>query len=219
MRNRPPSLFVQANPLKPQNQVAILASMAASPAAARGGSAFLSTKVPALPRKVALATYKHGVPWVVRYYALKPAFPAIRGDRKLGIRFGSDRVMPLGMFGGPLGMYVTPSLRKLPVPIFGFGFTAVKNDESFWPTQQFKSRGGEHTTSSGTPETATNTIVGPLAKNRQGDSRPSSITPSAPGRGNGRKTGGATKRAVRPRRTTPPYCWRHKKRHYCKYTK
>jgi hypothetical protein len=43
------------------------------------------------------------------------------------------------------------------------------------------------------------------------------IIPPAPGRGIGRNTAGGTKRAPRPRRDAP-YCWVHKKFHYCRIT-
>ena len=177
----------------------------------------LVRRFPTLFRKIGLQTYKHGVPAFVNYLALKPALPAIRGDRKIGIRFGTDRVMPMGLIGGPLGMYVVPSLRRLPIPIFGFGFTAVPNEEPFF-TVKSQSRGGEDATSTGTPRvtsTATNTIVGPLAQ-QDADRRPSPITPRGPQRGYGGDRR-RQKRAVRPRRTSPPYCWRHKRRHYCQY--
>lgn len=224
MRNRPPSLIVKANPLKPKNQVAVLATMVAGPAGSRGGQ-ILKTHGPGLGRKAILHTYKHGVPALVNYYALKPTLPALRGDRKVGIRFGADRVMPMGGITGPLSMYILPSMRKLPIPIFGFGFTAVPMDENrVFHNPLSKSRGGEDATSTGTPrsKTASKTIDGPLAKkSRQADRRPSSITPPAPLRGVGGKTAGGNykkgRSGARPR--SPPYCWRHKKRHYCKYTK
>ena len=168
--------------------------------------------------KLGIHTYKMGVRASYSYFALRPVLPALRREKKIGFRFGSKGVMPLGALTGPMGMYILPHMRRLPIPTFGFGFTAVPKEESRFPgiTQ---SRGGEHTTSSGTPETATETIVGPLARNRQADRRPSSITPLVSRQGGGGKTAGGTKRAVRPRRTSPPYCWRHKKRHYCIFTK
>lgn len=200
-------------PTKERQAQAATATLGIAGGAAAIGALTQRTKV-----KLGVHTYKVGVRAAYSYFALRPVLPAIRREKKIGFRFGSKGVMPLGALTGPLGMYILPHMRRLPVPTFGFGFTAVPKEESRLPGRT-KSRGGEHTTSSGTPETATETIVGPLAKNRQGDSRPSTITPAGPQRGYGGKTGGATKRAVRPRRTLAPYCWRHKKWHYCKYTK
>lgn len=186
-----------------------------------GGGAGLVRRFPTLSRKIGIHAYKHGVPAFVNYLAIKPVLPAVRGDRKIGIRFGTDRVMPMGLIGGPLGMYVVPSLRRLPIPIFGFGFTAVPNDEPFFSVRS-QSRGGEDATSTGTPRsiTATKTIVGPLAP-QDADRRPSTITPLAPGRGDGRKTAGGNYKKRRPgaRPRSTPYCWRHKRRHYCKMVK
>lgn len=182
-----------------------------------GGGVALARRFPTLFRKISLQAYKHGVPAFVNYLALRPALPAIRGDRKVGIRFGADRFIPMGTLSGPLGMYVLPSLRRLPVPIFGFGLTAVPIEQSRLPGRS-KSRGGEHTTSSGTPETATKTIVGPLAKTGKPiGGRPP--LPPAPPAGGWRGDRRRQKRPVRPRRTMAPYCWRHKKRHYCRFTK
>lgn len=186
-----------------------------------GGGAGLVRRFPTLFRKIGLQAYKHGVPAFVNYLALKPAIPAIRGDRKVGIRFGADKFIPMGTLSGPLGMYVLPSLRRLPVPIFGFGLTAVPNDQSRLPGMRSKSRGGEDVTSTGTPRstrTATKTIVGPLAKTGSPIGGRPPLPPAAPGRG----YGGDRRRQkgpVRPRRTSPPYCWRHKRRHYCKFVK
>lgn len=167
--------------------------------------------------KLGIHGYKLGVRAAYSYFALKPVLPAIRGDKKIGFRFGARGVMPLGAITGPMGMYILPHMRRLPVPTFGFGFTAVPKEESRLPgiTQ---SRGGEHTTSSGTPETATKTIVGPLAKTSTPIGGRTPITPRGPQRGYGGDRR-RQKRAGRPWRPTPPYCWRHKKRHYCKYTK
>lgn len=208
------------NPLKPKNQVAILAAMFVGPGGrvAASGIRAGATRIVAsdAPKKLLFHGYKHGVSAAYAYFALEPVLPAYRGDKKIGFRLGSKGVVPMSsFFWGPTGMYRLPYMHKVPVPTFGFGFTAVPHDEPFFGVGS-KSRGGEHTTSSRTPETATKTIVGPLAKNRQADRRPSSITPGAPGTGVGRKTAGGTKKA-RGRRA--PYCWRHKKRHFCKFTK
>lgn len=223
MINRPPRWFPQTNPLKPQNQVAILAAMVAGPTgrvAGQGikaqGSRIIASD---LPKKLLFHGYKHGVSAAYAYFALEPVLPIYKGDEKLGFRFGSKGVVPMSaFFWGPTGMYRLPYMHKVPVPTFGFGFTAVPETESRYPSLS-KSRGGEHTTSSGTPETASKTIDGPLAKDRQADRRPSSITPPAPQQGGGGKTAGGTERVGRPRRPSPPYCWRHQKRHYCKFTK
>lgn len=184
-----------------------------------GGAAY--SRFPVEVTKIAIASYKHGL---LPAMLLVPARGAVSSDKKVGLRYGWDQTTPLGLL--PIVGAYEPTLRKLPIPIPGFGLTSVPNAESRWPIQQFKSRGGEDATSTGTPRstrTASKTIDGPLAnKNRQADRRPSSITPPAPLRGVGGKTAGGSyykkgRPGARPR--SPPYCWRHKKRHYCKYTK
>ena len=167
--------------------------------------------------KLGIHTYKLGVRATYSYFALKPVLPAVRGDKKIGFRFGSRGVMPLGALTGPLGMYILPHMRRLPVPTFGFGFTAVPKGESRLPGRS-QSRGGEHTTSSGTPETATKTIVGPLTPGRgypdnSGEER---VRPT--GRETPRPSKGKRRRRWNSEPVTP-YCWRHKKRHYCRFTK
>ena len=95
---------------------------------------------------------------------------------------------------------------SLQIPTFGLG----------WGSREVsQSRGGEHTTSSGTPITS-KTIDGPSAKPVTPIGGTSSITPRAPRRGGGGKTAGGTQKA-RGRRA--PYCWVHKKRHFCKLIK
>lgn len=190
----------------------IMGSLAIGTGGVAVGALSQRTKV-----KLGIHGYKLGVRAAYSYLALKPVLPAIRGDKKIGFRFGSRGVMPLGALTGPLGMYVLPHMRRLPVPTFGFGFTAVPIEESRLPGRS-KSRGGEHTTSSGTPETATKTIVGPLAKTSTPIGGRTPITPRGPQRGYGGDRR-RQKRPVRPRRTLAPYCWRHKKRHYCRFTK
>lgn len=199
-------------PTKRRQTKAVLATGAIATGGVVLGGLSQRTKV-----KLGIHGYKMGVRAAYSYFALRPVLPALRRDRKIGFRFGSKGVMPLGALTGPLGMYVLPHMRRLPVPTFGFGFTAVPKEESRLPGRS-KSRGGEHTTSSRTPETATKTIVGPLAKTGSpiGDRPP--LPPAAPGRGYGGDRR-RQKRPVRPRRTLAPYCWRHKKRHFCKYTK
>ena len=165
--------------------------------------------------KLGLHSWKLGVRAAYSYFALGPILPAMRGDKKVGFRFGSRGVVPMAaLFPGPLGMYMTSSTRKLPVPTFGFGFVAVDKEEPFFKGP-IQSRGGEHTTSSGTPDT-TKSIVGPSAKPETPIGGTSTITPRGPHRGYGGKTAGGSRKA-RGRRT--PYCWVHKKRHFCKFVK
>lgn len=182
-----------------------------------GGAAAIGALSQRTKVKLGVHTYKVGVRAAYSYFALRPVLPAIRREKKIGFRFGSKGVMPLGALTGPLGMYILPHMRRLPVPTFGFGFTAVPKEESRLPGRS-RSRGGEHTTSSGTPETATKTIVGPLAQTSTPIGGRTPITPRGPQRGYGGDRR-RQKKALYRRRTMAPYCWRHKKWHYCKYTK
>lgn len=183
-----------------------------------GGGASFVRRFPTFARKIGLQAYKHGVPAFVGYYGLKPIVPALRGDRKIGIRFGAEGVMPMGLLPAPIGMYVVPSLRRLPVPVFGFGFTAVPNDEPFFSVRS-QSRGGEDATSTGTPRstrTASNTIDGPLAHGRGYPDTSAEERPRPTGRETGRPLKGKRRRRWNSEAVTP-YCWRHKRRHYCRY--
>ena len=214
--------------IKPSQVVLGLSLLIPGGLAARAGGAgvkAVGTQIVArdLHKKALFHGYKHGVTAAYTYFALEPLTPVVNKDQKLGIRYGSKSVVPMSsFFMGPLGMYRLPYMHKVPVPTFGYGLTAVPKSESRLPGKS-KSRGGEHTTTrSGTPETATKTIVGPLTqKNSQADRRASSITPRAPLQGGGGKTaGGNSNKNRRPGAgPRPPYCWRHKKRHYCKFTK
>ena len=54
---------------------------------------------------------------------LAPARGAVRSDKKIGLRFGWDKTTPLGYM--PIVGGFEPTLRKLPIPILGFGLTAI----------------------------------------------------------------------------------------------
>ena len=160
------------------------AKVAIAVASVAGGTVAIGALSQRTKVKIGIHTYKMGVRAAYSYFALRPVLPAARGDRKIGFRFGSKGVMPLGALTGPLGMYILPHMRRLPVPTFGFGFTAVPKEESRLPGRSV-SRGGKHTTSSGKPETATKTIVGPLAKTSTPIGGRTPITPRGPQRGYG----------------------------------
>lgn len=175
-----------------------------------------------LHKKAVFHGYKHGVSAAYAYFALEPLTPIFRDDKKLGIRYGSKNVVPMStLFMGPLGMYRLPYMHKVPVPTFGYGFTAVPKSQSRLPGRS-KSRGGEDATSTGTPRstrTASKTIDGPLAK-------PNRVYPDRSRRGasaTDRKGAGRPPKGKRRSRwnsePVTPYCWRHNKRHFCKYTK
>ena len=102
--------------------------------------------------------------------AMGDAYPALGSSQKLGIRYGGTgevttlgRAIPITMMYGPLP-------GKVPFPDFGFGLTAVPNTSSRWVYENNKSRPGEHTSRSGTPQTS-KSILGASAQNQPGTSR------------------------------------------------
>ena len=104
--------------------------------------------------------------------ALGDAYPAYRRDRMLAVRYGgSGEVTTLGR-AIPITMMYGGIASKVPFPDVGFGLTNVPtgsfsqrfvNESQKIRLGESKSRGGEHTSRSGTPE-ARKSIRGPLAK-------------------------------------------------------
>ena len=178
------------------------------------GGAVVS-RFPVAIAKTGIRIYKHGL---LPAMMLAPARGAIRSDKKVGFRFGWDKTTPLGLL--PIVGAYEPTLRKLPIPIPGFGLTAVPNAEArVFHDPRNKSRGGEDATSTGTPRstrTATNTIVGPLTQGRGYPGSPGEETPRPARKGGGRPSSGNRRRRLYLEPVTP-YCWRHKRRHYCQY--
>lgn len=175
----------------------------------------LVSRFPVQFSKIGIQTYKHGL---LPAMMLSPARGAVSSKKKIGFRFGWDKTTPLGYI--PVVGAYEPTLRKLPIPIPGFGLTAVPNAEArvFYDPRN-KSRGGEDATSTRTPrpKTASKTIDGPLAKPSTPIGGRTPITPRGPQRGYGGDRR-RQQRAARPRRATP-YCWVHKRRHFCKIVK
>ena len=104
--------------------------------------------------------------------ALGDAYPAYRRDKMLAVRYGgTGEVTTLGR-AIPITMMYGGTASKVPFPDLGFGLTAVPtgsfsqrfvNESQKIRLGESKSRGGEHTSRSGTPE-ARKSIRGPLAK-------------------------------------------------------
>ena len=165
----------------------------------------------------------HVVSWYTAYSALMPLRPAfwtkVKGDyrgKEYEMYYGLGYEEHMKAKHHPSTAWFMARHRRLwgrpspweaiSIPTFGFG----------WGSREvLQSRGGEHTTSSGTPDT-TKSIVGPSAKPETPIGGTSTITPRGPHRGYGGKTAGGSRKA-RGRRT--PYCWVHKKRHFCKFVK
>ncbi len=183
----------------------------------------LATRMPKVPKiafpqqtkvKISLHAYRLGVKATYYYAALSPVLPAVTRKKKIGFRFGGVGVMPLGAFPFPISMYITPSTRSLPIPTFGFGFTAVPVGESRLPFSESRGSSSQSYQQNGGPP-AMNLAIGGRKKTGPPLAGGPPITPPGPRGGYGGKTAGGSKKA-RGRRA--PYCWVHKKFHYCRIT-
>lgn len=170
------------------------------------------------PKQV-YTTYKHAAAVFAAVMQIASVMPALGPNYKLGLRFGTvpdtktlDQVAPiLGMTGniGPDYLMYTP----FPMP--DFGFAAVPNDSQRLQFELNKSsvqsRGGEHTSRSGTPSAGLST-PGPSAQSQSRASRNKPRGMISPANRRGAPSRGR-------RRPRPPYCATHKRRHWCRITR
>lgn len=184
----------------------------------------LAARMPKVPKiaftrktKVRMYLYAHrlGVKAAYYYTALQPVLPAVTREKKIGFRFGGVGVMPLGALPFPFSMYITPSTRSLPIPTFGFGFTAVPLGESRLPFSESRGSSSQSYQQNGGPPAMNLATWEPKKKTGPPLAGGPPITPPGPQGGYGGKTAGGSKKA-RGRRS--PYCWVHKKFHYCRIT-
>ncbi len=162
--------------------------------------------------RTAVRAWKFGAATVQSATELAGALPALGSSQKFGVRFGSVGMTTIGdTFLGSMYMGGMPE-ANLPIPTFGLGITAVPNTSSRWVYEQNKSRPGEHTSRSGTPQTR-KSIRGASAQKRK------STTSSKKGRGSGARLRVSRGNRLRKSRRTVPWCRVHNKRHYCRLTR
>ena len=100
-----------------------------------------------------IRTWRFGASTMATLSELGGALPALGSSQKFGVRYGGAGVTTIGeTFLGAMYLGGTPE-ANLPVPTFGFGVTAVPNTSSRLVYELNKSRPGEHTSRSGTPQT------------------------------------------------------------------
>ena len=126
--------------------------------------------------------------------AMGDAYPALGSKQKLGIRYGGTGEVTTLAKAIPFTQMYGAGPKYTPFPDFGFGFTAVPNTSSRWVYERNKSRPGEHTSRSGTPQTS-KSMLGASAQTKPRASRkkPGRRIPLADRRGP------ATSRERRPR--------------------
>lgn len=136
---------------------------------------------------------------VAKYGALAPVLPALGPDYKVGIRAGTTGKMVRWDQHWMMRHYSLPSTRGLPLPQFGLGPTAVPNDSSRFIFEMKKSQSG-----------------GPRPQSSQQVRKGRSAT-AARKRGTNQARRRRASRSRRARKT--PWCWKHRRNHYCVYTK
>jgi len=138
-----------------------------------------------------------------QYLALAPVLPALGPDYKLGIRAGTTGQMVRWDQHWMARHYSLPATRGLPIPQFGLGPTAVPNDSSRFIFEMKKLQSG-----------------GPRPQSSQQVRKGRSAT-AARKRGTNqarrRRATSGSNRSKRSRKT--PWCWKHRRNHYCVYTK
>ncbi len=180
--------------------------------------------------KTAYNLYTYVSPVVASYYKLKAVWPALGPTKKVGIRIGSEpSTRTLGSMGPIIrGQYGPDYMDRVPFPYPDIGIMAVPNSSSrmIWESKK-QSKGGQDTSRTGSPK-ARKSIRGPSAldpldkKAYASRSRKrKSGTSSKPGRrkASSRSRGTKERRSRRNSRRPTPWCWRHKKLHWCKYTR
>jgi len=183
--------------------------------------------------KTAYNLYTYVSPVVASYYKLKSLWPALGSEQKVGIRIGTEpSTRTLGSMGPIIrGQYGPDYMDRVPFPYPDIGIMAVPNSSSrmIWESKK-QSKGGQDTSRTRSPITR-KSIRGPSAldpldkKAFASRSRKSKTGPSSKRRpvGAPSKQGKATKKRTRgrfSRRGRPtPWCWRHRKSHWCEYTR
>ena len=166
---------------------------------------------------IALRAYGLASSAIASSLEMAKAYPALGPDRKLGIEYGYSgetatlaQAMPFLVF-----IHGRNPAMGLPVPDVGFGFTAVANSSSRlqWENnKKSQSRGGQDTSRTGKPEKV-GSSTSPLTLKSGASSKPGRRKPSQRRRGpKGRRSRGNSRRPT-------PWCRRHNRRHFCKYTR
>jgi hypothetical protein len=127
--------------------------------------------------KRAYSTYKHSAAIFASVMQLVSVLPALGPNYKLGFRVGT---MPEAKSIHQISPFIAATqvapdyLAHTPFPVPEFGFAAVPNDSQRFRYEMDKSstqsRGGEHTSRSGTPTAGTST-PGPSAQIKPSSSR------------------------------------------------
>lgn len=182
-------------------------------------------RVLSTPRNIGRA-WKWGAGGIANMHALSALYPIIGPDKKLGFRFGgTGGVMPLGMIPF-LRFYSVPSTRKLPIPTYGFGFTAVDANQPRVGFVDFPREKGVE----GGPSVSSSQHRGWHKRDRKQVTPPSAQTKqdglSSAQRGFGGGTDnprprrrGSQSRRTAISRTITPMCPVHKQRHWCNVTR
>ncbi len=184
--------------------------------------------------KSAYSLYTHISPVVASYYKIQSVLPALGRRKKLGIRVGTEpSTRTLGSMGPIIEAQYGPAyMARIPILYPDIGLMAVPNSSSrlIWESKkQSMSRGGEHTISSqkvAGPLVTRKSIRGPSAldpldkKAYASRSRKRKTGPSSKRRPVGPPKGKATKKRSFSRRGRPtPWCYRHRRKHWCVYTR
>ena len=177
------------------------------------GLAFGAGAVGALPPGIQVRLLNLGVKSYAAAVAMGDAYPALGSSHKLGIRYGGTGEVSTLAKAVPFTQMYGAGPKYTPWPDFGFGLTAVPNTSSRWVYEQNKSRPGEHTSRSGTPQTSKSMLGASAPKTRK------STTSSKKGRGSGARLRVSRGHRLRKSRRTVPWCRVHNKRHYCRLTR
>ena len=148
-----------------------------------------------LPPGIQARLLNYGVKTYAAAVAMGDSYPAFGPEQKFAVRYGgTGEVTTMGQ-AIPFTQMYGPAAKYTPWPDIGFGLTAVPNTSSRWVYEMNKSRPGEHTSRSGTPETGKSIPGASAQKGRSGPSskKPGRRIPLADRRGP------ATSRERRPR--------------------
>ncbi len=166
---------------------------------------------------IALRTYGMISSRVAAAGEMAKVYPALGPDRKVAVEFGfsGDTVTLAQAMPFLIAIYGNSPVMGLPVPDVGFGLTSVANSSSRLAWENNKksvSRGGQDTSRTGKPSKV-GSSTSPLTPKSGTSSKSGRRKPSQRRRGpKGRRSRGNSRRPT-------PWCRRHNRRHFCKYTR
>ena len=156
-----------------------------------------------------IRSFNMSMNWLAAWLAHRPFIDAIGPERKLGIRFGGEGTVSVHTVMSavpPRGFYSMSKFKKLKVPAFGWGISAVPSNQ---PRFMGKPMSG-----------STDRVRGPFPPGTIRGVRPPSNGGSVPAGSRATPSSRSRGQGSRPaKKKITPWCPTHRRRHWCRVTR